>query len=169
MVAVIGNLVVQFARSGIHAVQPVQPPFYFVYYIGDTVCFRQSGCIVGIAECLGVFLVGKHHLVYGIGGSRGILQVVGSIVPAAAHIDVLSGFCGVVHYVAVVYVAAVFQEWVVTATLLAHVVQQEVGCAVIDLCIDGEARRNGFSRFQVICARFLKIAEIQPVSTAHAA
>ena len=169
VVAVVGNLVVQFARSGIHAVQPVQPPFYFVYYIGDAVCFRQSGCIVGIAECLGVFLVGKHHLVYGIGGSRGILQVVGSIVPAAAHIDVLPGFCGVVHYVAVVYVATVFQEWVVTATLLAHVVQQEVGCAVIYLRIDREAWRNCFSRFQVICARFLKITEIQPVSTAHAA
>lgn len=97
------------------------------------------------------------------------MQVVGSIVPAAAHIDVLPGFCGVVHYVAVVYVATVFQERVVTATLLAHVVQQEVGCAVIDLRIDGEAWRNGFSRFQVICARFLKITEIQPVSTAHAA
>ena len=75
----------------------------------------------------------------------------------------------VVHYVAVVYVATVFQEWVVTATLLAHVVQQEVGCAVIYLRIDREAWRNCFSRFQVICARFLKITEIQPVSTAHAA
>jgi hypothetical protein len=54
----------------------------------------------------------------------------------------------VVHYVAVVYVATVFQERVVTAALLAHVVQQEVGCAVIYLALIGKRGETAFPAFR---------------------
>ena len=80
----------------------------------------------------------------------------------------LSGFGGMIDDVAVVYVAAVFQERVVTATLLAHVVQQVVCCTVVDLRIDGETGRNRFACFQIIRARFCEITEVQPVGTLHA-
>ena len=167
MVAVVSNLVVQFAGGRVHAVQPVEAPFYFVYDVGNTVGTGKSGCIVGITERYRIFLIGKHHLVDGICGSSGVLQVIGSIVPAAADVYVLSCLGGVIQNIAVVYMATVFQERVVAATLLAHVVQQEVGGAVVHVVVDREIGRNGFARFQIISSRLVEITEIQSIGTFH--
>lgn len=66
------------------------------------------------------------------------MQIVRSIVPASADVYMLSGFGGMIDDVAVVHVAAVFQERIIAAALLPHVVQQVVCGTVVDLCIDGE-------------------------------
>ena len=169
MVAVVSNLVVQFAGGRVHAVQPVETPLYFVYDVGDTVGAWQSGCIVEVTESFRVFLIGKHHLVDGICGSSGVLQIVGGIVPATADVDVLSCLGGVIQDIAVVHMATVFQERVVAATLLAHVVQQEVGGAVVHVVVDGEIGRNSFACFQVVSSRLIEVAEIQTIGTLHEA
>lgn len=109
-----------------------------------------------------ILLIGKHHLVDGVGGSGGILQVVRSVVPTPANIYVFAGFGGMIYDITVVSMATVFQERVVAATLLPHVVQQIIGSAIVDVHIDGETGRDGFTRFQVINARLREIAEVQP-------
>ena len=87
--------------------------------------------------------------------------------PTAAHVDVLSGFGGMVYDIAVVHVATVLQERIVTATLLAHIVQQKVCRTVINMCIDGETGRDGFSSFQIVSTRFRKVAEVQSIGRFH--
>ena len=79
----------------------------------------------------------------------------------------LSGFGRVIYNVSIVHMAAVFQERVVSASLLTHVSQQEISSAVIDLRIDGEVRRYRIASFEVISSRLFEIAEIQSASTLH--
>ena len=96
------------------------------------------------------------------------MQIVRSIVPASADVYMLSGFGGMIDDVAVVHVAAVFQERIIAAALLPHVVQHVVCSTVVDLCIDGETGGDRFACFQIIRARFCEITEVQPVGTLHA-
>ena len=58
----------------------------FVHDVGNAVGSRMSGCIIGVTEGFRIFLIGKHHLVDGIGGGGGVLQIVRSIVPASADV-----------------------------------------------------------------------------------
>ena len=163
MVPVIGNLVVKFSLGRVHPVQPVEPPFYFVHNVRDTVSSGVSGSVVSIAECFRVLQIGKHHLVNGIGRGCGILQIVGRVMPSSPDIDVLSGLCRMIHDKAVMYMATVFQEGVVTASLLAHVIQQEVGRSVVYPVVDGEVGRYCFSGFQIVGSGCIKGTEVQPV------
>ena len=75
------------------------------------------------------------------------MQIVGRVMPSSPDIGVLSGLCGMIHDKAVMYMATVFQEGVVTASLLAHVIQQEVGRSVVYAVVDGEVGRYCFSGF----------------------
>ena len=59
--------------------------------------------------------------------------------------------------------ATVFQEGVVTASLLAHVIQQEVGRSVVYPVVDGEVGRYCFSGFQIVGSGCIKGTEVQPV------
>lgn len=169
MIPIVCDLVVHFPGSRIHAVQPIQSPFDLVHDVGNAIRSRSPVGIIGIAKGFGMSLVGKEHLVDGIGRGGGVLQVVGGIVPAARYVDGLATLGRVINDVAIVGVATVLQEGVVAATLLAHILQDKVGCPLIDRRADREVRRDRFPGSQVIGACGCEIAEIQPIDGRHAA
>ena len=62
--------------------------------------------------------------------------------PTASNINALSCFGGMVQDVAVVHMATVFQKGIIAATLLTHVVQQEVSSPIVHMIIDGKTIFN---------------------------
>ena len=167
VVAVVGQLVVKLARSRVHPVQPVQPPADLVHDVRDAVGARGSVGPECIAKSLRVALVGIGHLVDGIGGGGGVLQAVRGIVPPAAHVQVLAAFGGMIDNDGVLRVAAVAQEGIPPAALLAHVMQHEIGRPVIDLRADGEAFRTRIARDDPVRAGGHERGKIEPGGGRH--
>ena len=65
------------------------------------------------------------------------------------------------------YVTTVLKERIVSTSLLAHIVQQEICCTVINLCIDWKLRRHRITSLKIIDTRSFQITEIQSESTLH--
>ena len=122
MVAVISNLIVELARFRIHAVQPIQSPFNFINNIGYTISSWPSVGVIGVAEGLWILLVGKEHLIDGVGGGGGVLQIVTGVMPTSSDVQMLPRFGGVIDNVPIMYVATVVQVRIVATPLLTHVV-----------------------------------------------
>ena len=138
VVAVVGNLVVELALLRIHAVEPGEAPVYLVHDVGYAVGSRRAVGLEAVGESRWVLHVGKHHLVYGVCRGGSVLQQVGGVVPSAAHVDVLPRLRWVVHYDGVFLVAKVLDVRVPATSLLAHIVEGEVGYATIHVTVDGE-------------------------------
>ena len=83
VVAIVGQLVVHFVFGGIHFEQPVEAPFGFVQYVGNAIGPRVAIGTVGVAKRTWILLVGKQHLVGSISRGCHVLQIIGSVVPAA--------------------------------------------------------------------------------------
>ena len=167
MVSVICNLIIQFPRLRIHPVQPIQSPLDFIDNVRNTIRSLVSIRIIRVTECLRILLIGKKHLINGIGRSRGVLQIVGSIVPSATDIQALTCLGGMIDDISIMHMATVFRERIISATLLAHVVQQEISRTIIYLRINRETWRNRLSGLQIIHSRNREITEVQSVSTFH--
>ena len=140
VVAVVGNLVIEFAWGGIHLVEPRQAPINLIDDVGDAVGAFQTVGLILVTEGSRALLPGEHHLVDGVGARGGVLQQVGRVVPAAAHVDALALLLGVVAHVGVLGVATVALERVEAAPLLTHVVEHKVGCTVPHPVVDGKYR-----------------------------
>ena len=67
VVAVVGNLVIQFAFSGVHAVEPIEPPVNLIDNIRNTISTRHAVGLIVIGKCRWVLLIGKQHLIDSIG------------------------------------------------------------------------------------------------------
>ena len=117
-----------------------------------------------VGKHIGTLLIGKHHLVDSIGRGGGVLQQVGSIVPATAHIDVLAFLGGMILDVGILGVAAVALKRIVATPLLAHVIQHKVGRAVIDVAAYGHLRRGSLACLDVVIARSAEAGKIQAES-----
>ena len=167
MVTVIGNLVIEFALLGVHTVEPVKSPLYLVHDIGHTIGTSVATGVEMVGKCSGVLLVGKHQLINGIGARCGVLQQVGSVVPAAAHINALAFLGGMVSHIGILGVTTVVLERVVATLLLAHVVEHKVGSAVINCPVDGKGGRRGLPHPNEIGALLLEVAEIQSAGVFH--
>ena len=141
VIAVVGDLVEHHPRFRIQLIQPVEPPTGFVEDVGYTVGPGIAIGLVGVAKGVGIFLVGKKHLIDSIGGSGGILQVVGRIMPAAGDVDQGRIPLREIHDEAVAGMAGIAQEGIIAAALLAHIIEQEIRRPVIHICGDGKLRR----------------------------
>ena len=120
-----------------------------------------------VAKRRRILLVGKHHLIDGVGCCGGVLQAVAGVVPTAAHVEELPGFGWVVDDVAVFLVAAVLEERVIAASLLAHVAQHIVGGAVVDSAVHRKHFAAGIAGFDVVGARCGELAEIEAECRLH--
>ena len=140
MIAVVGDLVEHHPRFRIQLIQPVEPPAGLVEDVGYTVGPGIAIGLVGVAKGVGIFLVGKKHLIDGIGGGGGILQVVGGIMPAAGDVDQGRIPLREIHDEAVAGMAGIAQEGIIAAALLAHIIEQEIRRPVIHICSDGKLR-----------------------------
>ena len=138
VVTVIGNLIIQFALVGVHFAEPREAPIDLVDDVGNTVGALNAVSLEMVTECPGALLPGQHHLVDGVGARGGVLQQVGCVMPATAHVDALTLLVGVIAHVGILDVAAVALERVVSAPLLAHVVEHKVGRSVPHTIVDGE-------------------------------
>ena len=152
VVAVVGKLVIQFAFLGIHAIEPIHTPSYLVHNVGDTIGTGKAIGFVIVAKCFGILAVGKHQLIDGIGSGGGILQAVAGIMPSAAHVYVLPGLGGVIHYVAVFLMAMCIEVRIESATVLAQIVEHKIGSTVIHRAIDGKIGRARIAHADVIGA-----------------
>ena len=160
MVTVVSNLIIKFTRFRIHTVQPIQAPFDFIDNVRNTIRTLVSVSIISIAKSLRILLIRKKHLIDSISRSGGILQIVSSIMPAATHIQRLTGLSRMINNVSIMYMATVFQHRIVSTTLLTHIVQQEISRTIIYLCIDRETRRHSFTCLQIIHTRNTIITEV---------
>ena len=129
--------------------------------IWNAVGSRQAVGLEGVAKSLGALFPGEHHLVDGVGAGGCVLQQVGGIVPPTAHVDSLSLARGMVPHISIVCVATVAHKRVVAASLLPHVVQDEVGRAVVHISADGKRRRHGAGSLHIVTAWAREGAEIE--------
>ena len=153
MITVIGKLVIEFAFLGIHAIEPIHTPPYFVNYIRNPVWAFKAVGIAIVAEGFGVLLKSKHHLIDGICGGCGILQAVAGVVPSASHVDILPGLSGMIHYIAIFLVAVGIQKGIKTASVLPQIIEYKIGSTVIHSAIDGKIGRARIAHTDVISAR----------------
>ena len=84
-----------------------------------------------VGESARIAFVGVKHLVDGVSRGGRILQAVRGVVPATAHVKMLTAFGGMVHDYGVFRVAAVLYEGVPPAALLPHVIEDEVSRSVV--------------------------------------
>ena len=110
-----------FSRFRVHTVQPVHSPFNFINNVRDAIGSGMTGRIIFIAKGFRILLIGKHHLIDGIGRSCCVLKIVSCIVPSATNVDVLTSLGRMIYNEAIMYVTTVFQIWIISASLLAHV------------------------------------------------
>ena len=167
VVAVIGNLVVEFPLTGIHLIKPCEAPIDFIDDVRDAVGPLESVGLVMVTKGCRALLPGKHHLVDGVGTRGGILQQVGSIMPAAPHVDVLSLLVGVIAHVGILDVATVALERVKAAPLLTHVVEHKVGCAIPHAAVNRKYGRLDATCHDAVSALVMKVAEVQPARRLH--
>ena len=140
MVPVIGDLVVHLSRFRIHLVQPFQPPVDLIDNVRNPVAPREAVGFVIVRECRRTHHVGEHHLVDGVGGSRGVLQAVRSVMPSSDDIKMGAVLGGIrmADYYSIMGVATVPERRIPPATLLPHVIEHEIGRTVIHSVIDWE-------------------------------
>ena len=136
MIAVIRDLVVELTRLRIHPVKPVQAPVDLINYVRDAVPARSTVGKILVPKSFRITLVGKHHLIDGVGRSGRVLKAVRSVMPSPAHVYPLPLLCRMIANVAVLDVAAVPHEWIPTTTLLTHIVQDKISGSVIGLSAD---------------------------------
>ena len=167
VVAVVSDLVEHYSRVGIHTLHPLQAPTSLVENVGHTVLALVACCVELISELIGVLVVSKHHLEGSICRSQQILQLVGSIVPTATNVDILTSASGVVNDVTVVLVALLTSVGVVTAALLAHIVQRHIACVCVDVVTDAEVLRANLANLDVVRTLFGQVGEGQTVGALH--
>ncbi len=126
MVAVVGNLIEIQAGARIHTHHPLKPPPGLIENIGHTVGSRTTGGIILIGPHVRVLPVGKQELIHGICRSRQVLEIIGSIVPAAAHVEMLAVEAVVQHHKAVMLVALSIVDGIIAASLLAQIIQRKL-------------------------------------------
>ena len=167
VVTVVSNLVIEFAFSRVHLVEPVKSPLDLIHNVGDAVDATRAVSLETVTKYLRMSLIGKHELIDGIGAGCGVLQQVGGIMPSTTHIQMLPFFVGVIFNECIQGVTAVVLEWVESALLLTQVVQQEVGSAVIHPTINGKHWRQGLSHPDAISTDACKVAEVESASRFH--
>src|SRR5690606_10729246 len=101
-----------------------------------------------------------------ISRSGGILQVIRRIVPASHYVDMGavgdSRFASVKH-IAVVGMATIFQVWIKPGSLLAHILQGEIGRTAVYVVSDLKDGRHRLSYPYKIPSRLLVSRKIQPI------
>ena len=106
---------------------------------------------MAVAPDGGVLTVGEEELVDGVGGGGEVLQVVGGVVPSAAHVEVPTVEVAGEHHVAVVLMAERVMDGVVAAALLAQVLQgQLVEAAGIGVAADVDGDGLGVGNSQAV-------------------
>jgi hypothetical protein len=163
VVAVVAELVVHLVVGGEHAQQPLQPVARLVEHVGRAVRAGQPARVERVGEGARMVAVGHHHHVRRVGRRGHVLQVVRRVRPPAAHHAELPRARAVVHDQAVELVDRVAEERVVARALLAHVVEQRVGRAVVGVRAHAHGRRLHGARRDAIGARPPQRAEVQPV------
>src|SRR5690606_32431224 len=101
-----------------------------------------------------------------ISRSGGILQVIRRIVPASYYVDMGavgdSRFASIKH-IAVVGMATIFQVWIKPGSLLAHILQGEIGRTAVYVVSDLKDARHRLSYPYKIRSRLLVSRNIQPI------
>ena len=147
MVTVIRDLIVHLSRLRIHLVQPLETPINLIHDVRNPVTPRSPVSQMVVRECLRVALVSEHHLVNGVCRGGRVLKTVRSVVPSARHVKKCAIFLRVrmSDDNPVLAVTAVLEERIPAATLLAHIVQNEISGPVINLFIYREYLRTGLT------------------------
>ena len=169
VVAVVGNLVVEFTLLRVHFIEPIKPPINFIHDIRNAIGALQSIGLIGIGERLRVLPEGEHHLIDGISRCGSVLQQIGCIVPAAPHIKVLPLLRGMIANKTILLVATIGYKRIKAASLLTHVIEHKIGGAIVDIDIDRENGRNSAIRLDLIGTRSGKLREIEAESGRHIA
>src|SRR5690606_15537235 len=101
-----------------------------------------------------------------ISRSGGILQVIRRIVPASYYVDMGavgdSRFASIKH-IAVVGMATIFQVWIKPGSLLAHILQGEIGRTAVYVVSDLKDGRDRLSYPHKITAGSLVVGKVESV------
>ena len=162
MVAVVGYLIEIHVLLGIHALHPFQPPAGLVEDVGRSVGAGHTARVELVGPHIGRGAVGVEELVYGVGRGGEVLEIVGSVVPTAAHVVVAPVGLARKHQPTVVLMAFGLVHGVVAAALLAQIVQRQFVDAQAAVSVVADVERGnvghlpcgGVARGERIGARF---------------
>jgi hypothetical protein len=162
VVAVVGDLVEQHGVAGRHAHEPLQPVARLVQHVGAAVAPGPTVGLEPIGEGAGMIAI-RHQEVGRRGGRRGhVLQVVGGIGPPAAHVHRVARTRRIDDD-AVAPVHRIAEHRVPSGPLLAHVVEQGIGTAVVDMRADPERGRSHAVRLHLVAAASAQRGEVEPI------
>src|SRR5690606_20360422 len=159
VVAVVVDLVKHHILFRKHLLQPLQSPPCFVEYIWLTITSIKSIREFGIGENVRKIAVGHQQVIGGVGGSRGILEIVGCVVPASNHIHI--GTVGYacrfsIQYISIARVAAIVEIWIESCALLTHVPQTDIGGDLVHININVEFWRTNAACLQIVSSWLLQ-------------
>ena len=132
-----------------------------VEHVGDPVLARRAAGVELVAEGVAMVPIGEQHHVRRVRRGRDVLQVVRRVGPPTTHGDGLHRMSGVVDDDAVVRVHGVADDRIPARSLLAHVIQQRVGAAVVCMRVDAQLARRDAECRDAVASRAAELGEIE--------